>query len=160
MKKNIKIIIAGLIGFVITGCASNQPQPKTQPVVKTQTQEIKKIEAFVKNSKTKSSIKKIAVFDNKPLNIREVNKILLKTNALYAEKYKKEALKENMRLAPNAPLYRPPLFAEMIVYPYVSDDGIYHDTQVVWIKVKNGEFVLNQRDANSKVRVFGINGGY
>ncbi len=157
VKKTLKPIIATITILTILGCSSNQPQPKKVTTGNTKNKKIKEIEKFVKNNKTsKTSTKKIAVYTDKPINIKEVNKILLKTSPLYAKKYKKEALKENMRLTPNTPLYRPPLFAQMIVYPYVSDDGIYHDTQLVWIKVKDGEFVLNQKNHNTTQKVFSI----
>ncbi len=152
--KNFKLITIGLIGLTLIGCASSQPQPQLKP--SKQAKELKTIEAFVKNKKT-APLRKVSKFVNKPLNITEVNKILLKTNSLYAKKYKKEALKEKINLTPNTPLYRPPLFAEMIVFPYVSD-GIYHDTQKIWIKIKNGEFVLNQNKKDKKL-IFGINYG-
>ena len=160
-----------VIGMFFVGCASSQPQPAVTPAPKVQTKKevqndnknLKLIQEFVKNGKSErasgESVKKIAKFDDKPVDTKEVKKVLLKTNPLFASKYKKEALKEKVPVVPNTPLYRPPLFAEMIVFPYVSDDGIYHDTQKVWIKIKDGEFVLNQ-SGKEKERVFGINGGY
>ena len=147
-----RFLSLGLIGFLV-GCASNQPQPKPQPKQTDKT--LKVIQAFVKNDNNNNkNIKKIARFDDKVVDVKEAKKILLKTNPLFAKKYKKAALKEKIPLAPNAPLYIPPRFAKMIVFPYVSNDGIYHDTQVVWIKVKNGQFVLNQKAKNSRIKVF------
>ena len=150
-----KWIAFGLIGFLV-GCA-NQPQPnipKPQPK-QVNDKNLKVIQAFVKNDKNNSkNINTIAKYDNKITDSKEAKKILLKTNPLFAKKYKKAALKEKVPLAPNAPLYIPPRFAKMIVFPYVSDNGIYHDTQVVWIKVKNGQFVLNQKTKNAEIRVF------
>jgi len=146
-------IVFGIMGAFLAGCATNQPQPKPQPQKADKNLAI--IKNFVKNTKSnQNNIKTIARYDDKITDINEAKKILLKTNPLFAKKYKKAALKEKVPLAPNAPLYIPPRFAKMIVFPYVSDDGIYHDTQVVWIKVKNGQFVLNQKTKNAKVRVF------
>ncbi len=153
-----KIIIFGVIGAFLVGCAStNQPKPNVpKPKQKTNDKNLKVIQAFVKTDKNNSkNINIIAKYSDKITDSKEAKKILLKTNPLFAKKYKKEALKEKVPLAPNAPLYIPPRFAKMIVFPYVSNDGIYHDTQVVWIKVKDGQFVvLNQKTKNTKVRVF------
>ena len=151
-----KWIAFGIMGAFLAGCASNQPQPNIpKPQPKQTDKNLKVIQAFVKNDKNNSkNIKKIAKFDDKVVDVKEAKKILLKTNPLFAKKYKKAALKEKIPLAVNAPLYIPPRFAKMIVFPYVSDDGIYHDTQVVWIKIKNGQFVLNQKTKNRGIRVF------
>jgi len=151
-----KIIAISLVAIVFSGCATtnNTLQPKV--VKKAKSKDLKKIEEFVKGTKEINKTKKIALYNDKPVDTKEVKKILLKNNALFAKKHKKEALKEKIRLKSNAPLYIPPRFAKMIVFPYVSDDGIYHDTQVVWVKVKDGEFVLNQSNAKEKARVFSI----
>jgi len=153
-----KIIAISLVAIAFSGCATtNTPQPKPKVVVKkTENKHLKKIEEFVKGTKEINKTKKIALYNNKPVDTKEVKEILLKNNALFAKKHKKEALKEKIRLKSNAPLYIPPRFAKMIVFPYVSDDGIYHDTQVVWVKVKDGEFVLNQGNSKEKARVFSI----
>ena len=161
-----KVITLGVIAL-FAGCAANQPtpQPKPQPKPLHTDKNLKVIQAFVKNSNSYKNnsygnIKKIARYDDKVVDVKEAKNILLKTNPLFAKKYKKAALQEKVPLAPNAPLYIPPRFAEMIVFPYVSKDGIYHDTQVVWVKIKNGEFVLNQKPNKVKEKIFTINQGY
>lgn len=153
-----KIIAISLVAIAFSGCATtnNTLQPKPKVVKKAKSKDLKKIEEFVKGTKEINKTKKIALYNNKPVDTKEVKEILLKNNALFAKKHKKEALKEKIRLKSNAPLYIPPRFAKMIVFPYVSDDGIYHDTQVVWVKVKDGEFVLNQGNSKEKARVFSI----
>ena len=149
-----RFLAFGIIGAFLVGCASNQPQP-TNIKPKQNDKNLQVIKSFVKKNRNISkNIKKIAKFDDKVVDVKEAKKILLKTNPLFAKKYKKAALKEKIPLAINTPLYIPPRFAKMIVFPYVSNDGIYHDTQVVWIKVKNGQFVLNQKTKNSRIRVF------
>jgi hypothetical protein len=165
-----KIAVLGIIAGLFVGCANNQPQTQSINLHKKPKKVVKKdtnknltiIKNFVKNNeKNKSNkIEKIAAYSNKVVNATQVKKNLLKNNALYAKKYKKEAIRENMRLPNNAPLYIAPKFAKMTILPYTSDDGIYHDTQTVWIKVKKGEFALNQRQKNKKNEMFGINQGY
>jgi len=149
MKK--VIIFIGALLFL--GCASKTSAPK---LINT-TNDIKKIEEFVKGVKIDST--KIARYTNNVENVKEVKKILLKNNPVFAKKHKKEALKEKVRLPLNAPLYIPPRFAEMTIFPYVSDDGIYHDLQIVWVKIKDGEFVLGNQKVKNQ-RVYTINGGY
>jgi len=154
-----RVIVLGIIAGLFAGCATIEPQPQQKPKTLSKDKNLKVIEEFVKQEKKENKTEKIARYDDKVVDVKEAKKILLKNNALFAKKYKKEALKEKIRLKNNAPLYIPPRFAEMTIFPYVSDDGIYHDTQVVWVKVKDGEFVLNQK-ANKNEKVFTINKGY
>jgi len=145
-----RLSFIGIVAVFFIGCANTQPHPK-----KIEDTKLKTIESFVKGEKIKNPTKIIAKNLNKPVDVKEVKKVLLKTNPIYAEKNKRVAVKENFRLSPNMPLYRPPRFAEMYVMPYVSSDGIYHDTQKVWIKIKDGEFVLNtNQKGNTNPRVF------
>ena len=87
---------------------------------------------------------------------KAVKKVLLKTSPNYAKHHKKEAIKEVIRVKPNMPVYQEPLFAEMYVMPYVSDNGIYHDVQKVYIKVKNGEWVLNTKNKQKNEKIFNL----
>ena len=86
----------------------------------------------------------------------KVKKVLLKTSPNYAKYHKKEAVKEVIRVKPNMPVYQEPLFAEMYVMPYVSNNGIYHDVQKVYIKVKNGEWVLNTKNKQKNEKIFNL----
>lgn len=148
-----KWIAFGVIGAFLVGCANNQPKPNIPKPEPKQTNNLKIIKSFVKN-KNNNNIEKIAKFDDKITDIKQAKKILLKNNPLFAKKYKKAALKEKIPLKVNAPLYIPPRFAKMIVFPYVSNNGIYHDTEIVWVKIKKGQFVLNQKHQNEKIKVF------
>ncbi|EAH6630055.1 hypothetical protein ACEUFF_001188 [Campylobacter coli] len=85
---------------------------------------------------------------------------LLKNSPSFAQSNQQSAVKENMvKLPNNMPLFRQPLFAQMVVFPYVSDDGIYHGYSESWLKIKEGEFVLS--DPRSKQdpseRIFDMN---
>lgn len=80
-----------------------------------------------------------------------VTKELLKSSPVYAQKNQHKAVEENMvKIKNDMPLYRQPLFAQMVVFPYISDAGIYHGYQESWIKIKDGEFVLADSIANPK----------
>jgi len=151
--------ITGTLLFI--GCAANNPQPHTQTQMKNHKNDknIQVIQNYVQNKKVTQPIKKIAKYVDKPVDIKQVEKKLLKISSYYANKHKKEAIKETIKLQSNMPLYRKPLFAEMYVMPYVSNDGIYHDTQKVFIKIKKGKFVLNTKSSKYKnQRVFTLQG--
>ena len=152
MKKQLVLLLG--IGMFFVGC-NNQPQIKALP----KTKDEKIIKDFVKDFNVSKPIKQIAKHLDKPINVKEVKKQLLQKSVYYAEKHKKEAIKETIRLQPNIPLYQKPIFAEMYVMPYVSNDGIYHDTQKVFIKIKKGKFVLNTKSSKYKnQRVFSFEG--
>lgn len=68
----------------------------------------------------------------------------LKNSPAFAQQNRQSAVKENITKLPNnMPLYRQPLFAQMVVFPYISDDGLYHSYTESWLKIKEGEFVLS-----------------
>ncbi|EOZ3532502.1 hypothetical protein ACQLLD_000847 [Campylobacter upsaliensis] len=90
----------------------------------------------------------------------ELIKALLKNSPSFAQNNQQSAIKENMVKLPNKmPLFRQPLFAQMTIFPYVSDDGIYHGYSESWIKIKEGEFVLSDPRSNqdSSERIFDMN---
>ena len=77
------------------------------------------------------------------------------------DKLIKEFLKNSPSFAQqnNMPLYRQPLFAQMVVFPYISDDGLYHSYQESWLKIKDGEFVLSdpRSGEEAKDKIFDYN---
>lgn len=90
----------------------------------------------------------------------ELIKDLLKNSPSFAQNNQQSAIKENMVKLPNKmPLFRQPLFAQMTVFPYVSDESIYHGYSESWIKIKEGEFVLSDPRSNqgSSERIFDMN---
>jgi len=156
------VLIGGMFFFV--GC-SQQPQitnnynlAKNQ--YRVEDKKINIIKNFLKDKRPEiNPTKKVARFTDRTINIAETKKILVRINPIYAKSHKKEALKEKIRVKPNAPLYIPPKFAQVIVFPYTSKDGIYHSTEILWVKVTNGEFVLNQKEQEErKNTMFGIQG--
>ncbi|EQA5652193.1 inverse autotransporter beta domain-containing protein, partial [Campylobacter lari] len=83
------------------------------------------------------------VFAEAVLNKNSLIKELLVNSPSYAQKNQQEALKENITPLPNnMPLYRQPLFAQMVVFPYVSSNGVYHDYTEHWFEIKQGDFQL------------------
>lgn len=87
-------------------------------------------------------------------------KEFLKNSPSFAQQNRQSAVKENITKLPNnMPLYRQPLFAQMVVFPYISDDGLYHSYQESWLKIKDGEFVLSdpRSGEEAKDKIFDYN---
>lgn len=129
----ITIFVTAII--FINGCST----PKTPQISKNN--EMVKIESFVKNDK------------------EDLSKELLKTSPVYAQKHQHKAVEENMhKIQNNMPLYRQPLFAQMIVFPYISDAQIYHGYQESWVKIKEGKFILSDPASSAKdEKIFDFN---
>ena len=90
----------------------------------------------------------------------ELIKKFLKNSPSFAQQNRQSAVKENITKLPNnMPLYRQPLFAQMVVFPYISDDGLYHSYQESWLKIKDGEFVLSdpRSGEEAKDKIFDYN---
>lgn len=80
-------------------------------------------------------------------NSIEKNKVdMLQNSALYSKDNIKDSLKTNLRSPDAPPLYLNPTFAKITIFPYVSNAGHYHSYEEVWVKIKDGKFILNQRD--------------
>jgi len=142
MIKNIKKLVPITFAIAIfTGCATTN---QNQIVIKQPT------------PKMKSDMKKIRQFAKEPTK-KDIQKQLLKKSPYYAQKHKKEAMKVNLKLKPNIPLYRQPFFAQMTVFPYVSKKGIYHSYQTVYIKIKDGEWVIANPMETRPSRTFDYN---
>lgn len=126
MKMKIMTTITIAAALLMSGCAATAtPQVANN--------DMSKIEAFVDQDK------------------KDVAKELLKSSPVYAQKNQHEAVEENMvKIKNDMPLYRQPLFAQMVVFPYISDAGIYHGYQESWVKVKEGEFVLAEPATNAR----------
>jgi len=126
MKMKIMTTLAIAAALMMSGCTATV-KPKIA------NNNMNKIKAFVKKHK------------------KDVAKELLKTSPVYAQKHQHKAVKENMvKIKNDMPLYRQPIFAQMVVFPYISDAGIYHGYQESWIKVKKGKFVLAQPATNAR----------
>lgn len=94
----------------------------------------------------------------------ELIKEFLKNSPVFAQQNRQSAVKENITKLPNTmPLYRQPLFAQMVIFPFISDDKVYHSYSESWIKIKDGEFVLsdprNGEDAKEKIFDFNLING-
>jgi len=90
---------------------------------------------------------------------KRVVESLLKHSPSFAQNNLQEAQEKNIvKLPNNMPLYRQPLFAQMVVFPFVSKNGIYHGYSESWLKIKEGEFVLSDPKTEAdKERMFDYN---
>lgn len=86
----------------------------------------------------------------KNIEVEKYKKEMLKNNENYSEKHLKQSLYENYKTNDEKPLYKNPEFAVITIFPYVSDDGIYHEYERVWVKIKDGNFILKQNTKKSK----------
>lgn len=127
MKMKIMTTMTIAAALLMSGCAATAtPQVANND-------NMTKIESFVEKDK------------------KDVAKELLKSSPVYAQKNQHKAVEENMvKIKNDMPLYRQPLFAQMVVFPYISDAGIYHGYQESWVKVKEGEFVLADPATNTR----------
>jgi len=52
------------------------------------------------------------------------------------------------------PMFLEPLFARIEFMPYETKDGIYHEQQSVWVKIKKGKIVLKVNSSKSSVDTY------
>lgn len=59
----------------------------------------------------------------------------------------KEALIEHLTKLPSPlPLRSKPQYARLLLFPYTTPAGDYHDYSFIWVKIKEEEFVLGNRE--------------
>ncbi|ECH3659546.1 TPA: hypothetical protein RXN02_000290 [Campylobacter jejuni] len=143
MLKNTALILSTALLF--SACATKQNAKAKEPSV---------------DSELRLLVGDLKYSDLDKQDEDELIKALLKNSPSFAQNNQQSAIKENMVKLPNKmPLFRQPLFAQMTIFPYVSDDGIYHGYSESWIKIKEGEFVLSDPRSNqdSSERIFDMN---
>jgi hypothetical protein len=69
---------------------------------------------------------------------------MLKEDADYMSKNPGHAIVENKNYdyPSNKPVFVEPIFAKVEIMPYETKDGIWHEQESVWIKVKEGQIAL------------------
>ncbi len=163
-----KILIACSIAVLLAGCGAKQGSFMDNQASTPKTNAVKKENLTLKTQEEIEIDKELSlIIGGTPgftgLEAKDENKIvseLLTNSPSFAEKNVQGAVKENMVKLPNTmPLFRQPLFAQLVVFPYVSDDGVYHGYSESWVKVKEGNFVLSdpRNGPAGKERIFDIN---
>ena len=76
---------------------------------------------------------------------------MLKEDADYMQKNPGHAIVENKNYdyPSNKPVFVEPIFAKVEFMPYETKDGIWHEQESVWIKVKDGQIALKSNPNNN-----------
>ena len=76
---------------------------------------------------------------------------MLKEDADYMQKNPGHAIVENKNYdyPSNKPVFVEPIFAKVEFMPYETKEGIWHEQQSVWIKVKEGQIALKSNPNNA-----------
>ena len=124
----IRVLILVVASILISGCNSTKPTPKV------------KVDLEVYNPVDMQDF----IDTNTSADNRELEKKMLVKDASYASDKKTSALIENKKSDAfnSKPLFLEPLFVKIEIMPYETKNGIYHEQQAVWIKVKEGEIVM------------------
>lgn len=138
--RNTSLIFALLSSLLIAACSS-----KDNLIVAQNKDLNNKLKILINNDINYTSLPK----GNEDELIRE----FLTNSPAFAQQNRQSAVKENITKLPNTmPLFRQPLFAQMVIFPFVSDDGLYHSYSESWLKIKDGEFVLSDPRSGEEAR--------
>lgn len=97
---------------------------------------------------------KLSYLKNKYVEKNEVKitkNEMLKEDADYMSKNPGHAIVENKNYdyPSNKPVFVEPIFAKVEFMPYETKEGIWHEQQSVWIKVKEGQIALKSNPNNA-----------
>lgn len=141
MKNLNKILLIIPGALIFTGCSFKSINPFNNETVDT-SQELKEVSL---DSSFNEKIKYLETKynDNNNELVKSRSK-LLKNNADYMQNNIGHAIVENKDVDfPTAkPVFVEPIFAKVEIMPYETKDGIWHEQQSVWIKVKEGQIAL------------------
>jgi Type IV conjugative transfer system lipoprotein (TraV). len=147
MNKNIIFSVSAILLATLTGCASD---PK--PVAK------EKAPSSIYTKEEADKLARLKDMGSKPKTpiesqYKQVKAEMLISNPQYAEDHITEAIIENKKNDEfsSKPLFQEPLFAKVEIMPYETVDGIYHEQQSVWIKVKEGEIIIKSNEPYNAV---------
>ena len=137
-KTFIAIIISIAISVFFSGCFE-KPKPKQEVKPKVFQKEDEYIFSRIEN----------LAKGRKPSKKKLIEEKMLKKDPVFAKKKEKKALIINKKSDEivRKPLYLEPLFTRVEIMPYVTKDGLYHEQESIWVKIKDGEIVIK---ANKK----------
>ena len=122
MTKTLSYSLLALL--ILSGCKT-QPTPKKQDSLK--------------------SNKEVIISLDNNISVEETTmKELLTKDPVYADKNKKTAIIENKNsdAFTKKPLFLEPIFTKVEIMPYETDNGLYHEQQSVWVKIRKEEIVI------------------
>lgn len=139
--KKIKYIISAITVILFSGCFGDSPAPSLY----TENEE-SHIEMISNIAETKTSDSK-----DRTTNIEAE---MLKNDALYASEKPKKAIIQNKASDEirAKPLFLEPLFAKVEIMAYQTENGLYHEQQSIWLKVKEGEIVIKSNDLGADIK--------
>lgn len=144
MNKFIQISSLLFLSLIISACVPQPDVPQPEEVsidnnitIQEQAANIGRIEV--------PEVSEIEEQENIPTNIaKKVEKKLLVKDSVYADAHKKQAIVENKNSDAfvKKPLFLAPLFTKVEIMQYETENGLWHEQQSVWLKVKKGEIVI------------------
>lgn len=146
-KNNLKILLASVVVCIALSGCTQQPEPVKNDDVYLR---LKSIIGDSSDESTMAKIKKFTEVNHHTTN-EDVQSQMLIDDADYINANKQRALIENKKrdISLTRPTYLEPLFSKVEIFPYSTKDGIYHEQQSVWIKIKDGEIALKTNDESS-----------
>lgn len=133
MKKiNISLLLT--ISLLFSACATNNSQNNV---------------TLDSNYKDKISYLKSKYSEKNEIKLSRNE--MLKEDADYMQKNPGHAIVENKNYdyPSNKPVFVEPIFAKVEFMPYETKDGIWHEQESVWIKVKDGQIALKSNPNNN-----------
>jgi len=136
-----KILITLLLIPLFSGCFSNTPNVNKKTIPN----------KIIYDNKIYEELKKLANSgDKQDKKVEKIIKKSLKTNPNLIDKHINKALIVNKKddEIKVKPVYVEPLFARVVIMPYTTKNGLYHEEQRVWIKIKEGHIALKANPKN------------
>ena len=134
--KKIKFILLAAIPLVFSACSTkNNEFPSENISTKTNISEDSNYQDKIKYLKSKYSEKD---------QIKISRDDMLKNDADYMGANPGHAIVENKNYdyPSSKPVFVEPIFAKGEIMPYETKEGIWHEQQSIWIKVKEGQIAL------------------
>ena len=125
--KRINISLLLIISLLFSACATNNSQNNV---------------TLDSNYKDKISYLKSKYSEKNEIKLSRNE--MLKEDADYMQKNPGHAIVENKNYdyPSNKPVFVEPIFAKVEFMPYETKEGIWHEQESVWIKVKDGQIAL------------------
>jgi hypothetical protein len=130
MMKKINLLLLITLPLIFTACSSknNEIEQKTVALNPSYKDRID----YLKNKYSEKN------------EIKKSREEMLKEDADYMSKNLGHAIVENKNYdyPVSRPIYVEPIFAKIEFMPYETKEGIWHEQQSVWVKVKDGQIAL------------------
>lgn len=143
--KVIYFIAPIIAGVFFSGCFGNTPTPTSSS-------------SSLYSEHEENDIAKIskigeAGVSQQAQKTKSVETEMLESDPLYASEKIKKAIVQHKAddEIKTKPMYLEPLFAKVEIMAYQTENGLYHEQQSIWLKVKDGEIVIKSNDLNNNL---------